>query len=102
MVARMSRHPKIDFKKTLKHLYGPSSREFSVVEVPTMQYLMIDGVGAPGGPAYTQAVEWLFAVSYPIKFNSKIELGRDYVVPPLEGLWWANDMTVFVTDDRAQ
>lgn len=102
MVGLMSTHPKIDFKKTLKHLYAPSSREFSVVEVPAMQYLMVDGLGAPGGEAYSQAVEWLYAVSYPIKFRSKLELGRDYVVPPLEGLWWADDMDVFVTDDRAK
>ena len=96
----MGPHPKIDFKKTLKHLYAPSSREFSVVEVPPLQYLMVDGIGAPGGDAYTQAVEWLFSVSYPIKFLSKSELGRDYVVPSLEGIWWADDMDVFTTDDR--
>lgn len=100
MVGLMSTHPKIDFKKSLKHLYAPSSKEFIVVEVPPMQYLMVDGLGAPDGDAYSQAVEWLFAVSYPIKFMSKLELGRDYVVPPLEGLWWADDMDVFTTDER--
>ncbi len=96
----MSTHPKVDFKKASKHLYAPSSKEFSVVEVPPLQYVMVDGMGAPGGDVYAQAVEWLFSVSYPIKFLSKIELGRDYVVPPLEGIWWADDMDVFTTDDR--
>lgn len=91
---------KIDFKKTLKHLYVPSAKEFSVVDVPLMQYLMVDGKGAPGGDSYAQAVEWLYATAYPIKFISKIDHGRDYVVPPLEGLWWADDLAVFTTDDR--
>jgi len=65
-----------------------------------MQYLKIDGVGAPEGDAYAEAVGWLYAVAYPIKFSSKSELGRDYTVPPLEGLWWAEDMSAFTTDDR--
>lgn len=91
---------KIDFKKTLKHLYQPSTMEFAVVEVPSMQFLMIDGQGAPEGAAYVDAVGWLYAVAYPIKFISKTELDKDYVVPPLEGLWWAKDLGAFISDDR--
>jgi hypothetical protein len=89
---------KIDFKRTLKHLYRPSSRDFSVVEVPPMQFLMIDGHGDPNvTPAYQQVVEALYGVAYKIKFASKGE-GRDYVVPPLEGLWWAEDMDTFTVN----
>ncbi len=91
---------KVDFKKTLKPLYRPPAKEFVVVEVPEMQFLMIDGVGAPGGPVYGAAVQALYSVSYPVKFLSKFELERDYVVPPLEGLWWAENMSAFVTNDR--
>lgn len=91
---------KIDFKKTLKHLYQPSAKEFAVVEVPSMQFLMINGQGAPESEAYVDAVGWLYAVAYPIKFGSKTELGKDYVVPPLEGLWWAEDLGAFISDDR--
>ena len=93
---------KIDFKKTLKHLYRPSAKDFVVVEVPEMQYLMVDGKGAPGNDDYVKAIEWLYATSYPIKFISKIEHDRDYVVPPLEGLWWADDFAAFTNDDRDQ
>lgn len=89
---------KVDFKMALKHLYRPSAKEFAVVEVPPFQYLMIDGHGDPNtAPAYAEAIEALYAVAYKIKFASKKELGRDYVVPPLEGLWWAGDMAAFTT-----
>ena len=54
---------KIDFKKTLKHLYNPRQREFSVVDVPEMQFLMVDGHGDPNTEStYTEAVEALYAV----------------------------------------
>lgn len=87
---------KIDFKKELQHLYNPSSRDFSLVEVPEMQFLMVDGHGDPNtAQAYQDAVEVLYAVAYKLKFMSKKQVGKDYVVPPLEGLWWADDMETF-------
>jgi hypothetical protein len=88
--------PKTDFKKELKHLYNPSKKDFSVVDVPPMQFLMIDGHGDPNtAQEYQDAVEALYAVAYKLKFMSKKEQGMDYVVPPLEGLWWAEDMETF-------
>ena len=93
---------KIDFKKELKHLYRPSARRFEVVDVPPMNFLMIDGHGDPNtAQAYADAVEALYAVAYKIKFESKRELGKDYVVPPLEGLWWAEDMETFTSRDKS-
>lgn len=87
---------KIDFKKERKHLYQPSKKEFTVVDVPSMQFLMVDGRGNPNtAQAYTDAVEALYAVAYKIKFASKKELDKDYTVPPLEGLWWAENMAAF-------
>ena len=87
---------KIDFRKELKHLYMPSAKEFSIVEVPLMRYLMVDGKGNPNSsPEYQAALGTLYPVSYTLKFTSKKEIGRDYVVPPLEGLWWADDMSAF-------
>jgi len=87
---------KIDFKKELKHLYRPSAKEFVVVDVLPMKFLMVDGHGDPNtAQEYQDAVEALYAVSYKLKFVSKKELGKDYVVPPLEGLWWAEDMEAF-------
>lgn len=92
---------KIDFKSTLKHLYSPSGKDFSLVEVPPLQFLMIDGKGDPNrAPVYKQAVEALYSLSYTLKFMSKKQLGQDYVVPPLEGLWWAEDMLAFIQSDK--
>jgi hypothetical protein len=88
---------KVDFKKSLKHLYRPSKDNFVIVEVPTMNFLMIDGKGDPNSSTYQQALESLYPLAYALKFFSKRELGRDYTVPPLEGLWWAVDMAVFTT-----
>ena len=89
---------KTDFRKELKHLYQPARDSFSVVDVPPMSFLMADGHGDPNtATAYQDVVEALYAVAYKVKFASKKVLGRDYVVPPLEGLWWAEDMALFST-----
>jgi hypothetical protein len=83
---------KTDFKKTLDS-YQAKRGEFRVVDVPDTQYVMIDGHGDPNtSPAYAEALGALYPVAYKLKFASKRDLGRDYVVPPLEGLWWAEDM----------
>lgn len=89
---------KIDFKKELKHLYQPASKKFEVVDVPSMNFLMIDGQGDPNtAQEYQDALEALYPVAYKLKFISKKALVKDYVVPPLEGLWWAEDMEQFTT-----
>lgn len=63
-----------------------------------MQYLKIDGRGDPNtSPAFAEVIGALYPVGYKLKFASKRALGRDYVVPPLEGLWWADDMDAFTT-----
>lgn len=95
---------KIDFKRDLKHLYQPPAGQFTLIEVPAMQFLMLDGHGDPNSaPAYQEAVEALYAVAYKLKFASKQQLGRDYAVMPLEGLWWAEDMASFTARrDKSQ
>ncbi|MCJ7483096.1 MAG: GyrI-like domain-containing protein [Thermodesulfovibrionales bacterium] len=93
---------KIDFKKELKHLYQPSAKEVALVEVPAMNFLMVDGQGDPNtSRSYQEAVEALFSVAYAIKFKVKKTLAIDYGVPPLEGLWWADDMAKFSVDDKS-
>lgn len=95
-------HPKVanviektDFKKTLSR-YRAKRNTFEIIDVPTTTYLMLDGHGDPNtSPAFAEAIEMLYPVSYALKFASKLDLGRDYVVPPLEGLWWADDMQSF-------
>jgi len=70
--------------------------------VPTFQFLMIDGMGDPNTSRYAEAVEALFSVSYTVKFMvKKGAQGIDYAVMPLEGLWWADDMSAFITNDRS-
>lgn len=84
---------KIDFKKEYRHLYDPSSRDFTLVDVPPMNFLMIDGQGDPNTSAeYAAALNALYSLAYTLKFKSKKECAIDYTVPPLEGLWWAEDM----------
>ncbi len=92
---------KVDFKKELKHLYRPSAKKIETVDVPKMSFLMIDGKGNPNTASeYTEAVEALYAVAYKLKFISKKTLEQDYVVPPLEGLWWAEDMNAFTAKNK--
>jgi hypothetical protein len=94
---------KIDFKQTLRPLYNLPAGTFVTVEVPPLQFVKVDGRGDPNtAPAYRTALEWLYGVSYTMKFAAKAALGKDYVVPPLEGLWWADDPASFVTGDKAQ
>ncbi|GAK54727.1 hypothetical protein U14_06015 [Candidatus Moduliflexus flocculans] len=93
---------KIDLKKELKHLYHPSAKQVSMVDVPPMNFLMIDGQGDPNtSQAYQNAIEALFSVSYTLKFMiKKGAQAIDYGVMPLEGLWWTEDMARFSTDDK--
>ncbi|MEU6356270.1 GyrI-like domain-containing protein [Streptomyces sp. NPDC047072] len=94
---------KIDFKRSLD-AYRAQRDRFRIVDVPELRYLMIDGHGDPNtSPAYAEAVKALYPVAYALKFASKRELGRDYVVMPLEGLWWAEDMESFtVARDKSR
>ncbi|MEZ4664749.1 MAG: GyrI-like domain-containing protein [Caldilineaceae bacterium] len=94
---------KIDFKQELNALYKASAKEVVLVEAPPLNYLMIDGEGDPNQSAeYADAVEALFGVAYAAKFLVKRgELAIDYGVMPLEGLWWADDMTQFSVEDKS-
>ena len=92
---------KIDFKKELKHLYSPSAKEAAIIEVPKMDFLMVDGQGDPNtAQEYKDAIEALYAVSYALKFMIKKGGDVDYVVMPLEGLWWTEDMTKFTMGNK--
>lgn len=91
---------KLNFKKDLKHLFNPPSKEPVFVKVPPLNYLMIDGRGEPDGPEAVAAIETLYPVAYTLKFTAKKEQGLDYGVMPLEGLWWSEDMTDFLEGRR--
>lgn len=93
---------KVDFKKTMKPYWQPPAGKFTIVDVPKLQFLMIDGKGDPNDPEgeYALAMQWLYTLSYTLKFTSKNELGRDYGVAPLEGLWWTPDMAEFSAERK--
>ncbi len=90
-----------DLKAERKDLYTPKLGVFVDIVVPPMTFLAIDGSGDPNvSEDYRHAIEALFSASYVAKFLSKRELGRDYVVLPLEGQWWAEDVAAFHTRDK--
>ncbi len=94
-------HTKVDLKKQHADLYAPSANEVSVVDVPALTFLMIDGMGDPNiSEDYQKAVEALYGLSYALKFLLKKEQGLDYVVMPLEGLWWVPDMRAFSIEHK--
>ncbi len=94
---------KRDFKKLLKELYQPSAKAPAMVDVPPMNFAMVEGEGDPNTSEwFQQATEALYAISYALKFETKgIDPEQDYVVPPLEGLWWSEDPAVFQSEDRS-
>lgn len=85
---------KIDFKQLNKELYLPKNKPM-IVEVPSMQYLMVAGEGDPKSEAYQTALSLLYALTFTIKMSKmgskEIEGYFEYVVPPLEGLWYSQE-----------
>jgi len=84
--------PAFDFKKEYKDLYLPKNKP-SIIDIPTMRFIMVDGKGDPNtSESYKEALEILYGLSYSIKMSkmggAQPEGYFDYVVPPLEGLWW--------------
>lgn len=89
---------KLDLKKELAS-YRARQGVFEIVDVPRLRYLAVDGSGDPNtSAAYADAVSAVFGFAYALKFLSKNELDRDYVVMPLEAQWWSDDMRTFTSD----
>ena len=86
-----------DFKKEYKEFYSPKNKP-EIVNVPSANYIAVSGKGNPNeeGGAYQKAIGILYAVAYTLKMSYKtdykIEGFFEYVVPPLEGFWWQNDI----------
>lgn len=92
---------KYDIRKAHKALYKAFTTDFTVIDVPTLQYIAIEGHGDPNtAQSYKDAIEALYSVAYSIKFDSKKNLDRDFAVGPLEGLWRADDMAAFASRDK--
>jgi hypothetical protein len=88
----------LDLKKQFKYLYQPSAKKIETVQVPNLQFAMIDGAiekgSEPGkSPAFAEATQALYSISYTLKFTIKKRKTNaiDYPVMALEGLWWVED-----------
>ena len=86
-----------DFKKEFKRFYKPSENP-EIIEIPKMNFIAVRGKGNPNEKdgEYQKAVEMLYGVAYTLKMSYKteykIEGFFEYVVPPLEGLWWQENV----------
>ncbi|KZX11990.1 GyrI-like domain-containing protein [Methanobrevibacter filiformis] len=93
---------KIDLKKEFKELYKLPPNKISYVEVPKLNYLAIDGKGDPNtSQEYKDSIEALMSVSFKTKFIMKKEHKKDYVVMPLEGLWYGDNLENFSMNDKS-
>lgn len=90
---------KLDFKRADKAFYTGKAGVWDMLDVPAWSFIMMDGQGNPNGPSYARALAALYPVAYAIKFASKA-VGNDYVVPPLEALWWAENPDAFTQNRR--
>ncbi|TFC36448.1 GyrI-like domain-containing protein [Cryobacterium sp. TMT2-14] len=92
-----------DVKRAHPSLYGPANVDWELIEVPAQRFVALDGVGDPDtAPAYIEAVEALYAIAFAVKFAAKRALGREMVIAPLEGLWYADDASVFTAGAKAE
>lgn len=96
---------KLDYKREYKNLYQPKTVPM-IVDVPKMKFIMVDGKGNPNDEAgeYAKAIELLYGLSYTIKMSNKSGNAPpeffEYVVPPLEGLWWTEVDRPFDTSQK--
>jgi hypothetical protein len=81
---------KIDHRKTLKQLYPSSGKIPVMVEVPPMNFLMVDGHGKPDGEQFQQAAGILYPLAYTLKWMVRLESDIDFHVMPMEVLWKVN------------
>jgi hypothetical protein len=90
----------IDLKNMFKPYYTASAAKPLIIDVPPMNFLMVDGTGDPNGPLFQEAVGSLYSVAYTLKFAFKKDKAVDYPVMALEGLWCADDVADFLNGKR--
>jgi len=94
---------KLDYKKEFPDLYKPSLKEPAIIKIPKMMFFMIDGTGDPNtSEDYKEIVQLLYNISYTLKMKviKKETPSKDYVVPPLEGLWYMPKMEEWSMDEK--
>lgn len=91
----------LDIRKMYKKYYQPKPGRVEILEIPRMNFLMIDGTGNPNtSREYADSVSALYSIAYSQKFKINKSKGIDYNLLPLEGLWWMDDMELFSTDKK--
>ena len=94
---------KLDYKKEFPEIYKPSLKTPTIIKIPKMTYFMIDGTGDPNtSEEYKDIVQILYNISYTLKMKiiKKETPDKDYVVPPLEGLWYMPKMDEWSMEDK--
>jgi len=81
---------KIDHRKTLKNLYHPSSKAPSIIDVPAMNFLKVEGRGKPNEIQFQQAAQVLYPLAYTLKWMVRLGSDIDFHVMPMEVLWKVN------------
>ena len=103
MTAKTASATKLDFKKEYKSLFSPSAKEPNLVQVPDFKYIMVDGRGDPNAsPDFQAKAGLLYGLAYTLKFRLKLDPKQpfDFGVPPLSGLWCADDIRAFFEEGR--
>jgi hypothetical protein len=88
------------FHARLKELYLPPKHQFTMVDVPEIRYAVIDGKGNPGNGKSAEAAKWLYSVVHMIKPFVKERMGVNFVEPPLEYLFWAENEKDFIAGNK--
>ena len=93
---------KVDLKEDFRPIFSASTKEVTFVGIPAFNFLKIDGAGDPNtAKSFQEAVKALYGIAYSIKFANKSDEDTfDFVVAPLEGLWWCDDMTTFSINNK--
>lgn len=88
------------FHERLRELYLPPKNQFTMVDVPEIRYAVIDGRGDPGNGESAEAAKWLYSVVHFVKPFVKERMGKNFVEPPLEYLFWADTERDFIEGNK--
>ena len=89
-----------EFHKRLKELYLPPELQFTLVDIPVISYMVVDGEGNPECKAFKVAVKWVFSLAHLIKPLIKERMGKNFKEPPLECLFWADNEEDFIAGNK--
>ncbi len=89
------------FHDRLRELYMPPQHQFSVVDVPEIRYVVIEGQSDPENRDNVNAAKWLFSIAHIVKPLVKEKMGKNFVEPPLEYLFWADNDRDFIEGNKS-